>query len=253
MPSSAHDEVYYKRNYLTKVIARLDFLSPIPGIDSRLPPEARQAALKVYPIGEPRESVSRELAISPSGFAAQESKFTEWHFHGRDRDKTFTIVPTAIFVTYVKYEKYELLKNDFLSVLNPCLEAFEDAQPARIGLRYINNISLSEPNPLDWSAYIQQSLLSLIDFPPDKAALSRIFHNLEFSFDDFNFRYQFGIRNPDYPARIKNKAFVIDLDAYHQGNIERPEIPATLDKFHSCIQDFFERSITDSLRGTMNA
>jgi len=105
---------------------------------------------------------------------------------------------------------------------------------------------------LDWRDYIESSMLSLFAFPQDKAKLSRIFHILEYAFEEFNIRYQFGMNNPDFPAPIRQRIFVLDMDAYHQGAITPAEIGAALDKYHGSIQDLFEQSITDGLRRVMH-
>jgi uncharacterized protein (TIGR04255 family) len=78
---------------------------------------------------------------------------------------------------------------------------------------------------------------------------SRIFHNFEVVFSDlgFNMRFQFGLHNPDYPAPIRQRMFVLDFDAYCQGMIEPSDIPTVLDKYHAEIQRLFERSITTKL------
>lgn len=81
----------------------------------------------------------------------------------------------------------------------------------------------------------------------------RNFHNMEFKYDDFNLRFQFGMHNPDYPAAIRQKIFILDFDAYFQGAFENNQMPAMLDNFHNAIQTLFERSITDNLRERMNA
>jgi uncharacterized protein (TIGR04255 family) len=46
--------------------------------------------------------------------------------------------------------------------------------------------------------------------------------------------------------------FVLDLDAYHQGLLTAEDIRNDLDAFHLRIQELFESSITDQLRGIMN-
>jgi uncharacterized protein (TIGR04255 family) len=95
-------------------------------------------------------------------------------------------------------------------------------------------------------------MLSTLSLSPKAQFLSRALSTLEFNFGDFNLRYQFGISNPDYPAVIKQKSFILDLDAYYRGIQDAEDIEGTLDKFHDCIQEFFESSITDKLRGIMN-
>src|SRR5205823_1338147 len=119
-------------------------------------------------------------------------------FYGRNREKRFAILPSAVFIQYYKYERYENLREDFIGLLSVYLNHFHDAQPSRLGLRYINHVQLDEPNPLDWRQYFNPYLLSVFEFPHDKFAVSRAFNLLEFAFEDANLRYQFGMHNPDY-------------------------------------------------------
>lgn len=248
-------ETSYKRNFIKEVIVRIDLVNPLLRVDTGLPPALTEAALRTFPIAEPREAVHREVEIGPAGVAHREDRYTEWHFHGKDREKTLTIGPKAILVQNRKYESYEVLRAEFMNVLDRFLDLFEGVQPARVGLRYVNVIELTEQQPLDWKAYLDPRLLSLFTFPPDsdRIALSRVFHNMELSFDLFNLRYLLGMHNPDYPARIRRKVFTLDLDAYTQAFVEPREIGRTLDSFHQAIQRYFEQSITQNLRGLMNA
>lgn len=249
----SYDSVLYKRNYLDQVIARIDFISPLSGIESSLPQKLSQAILANFPIGEPRHAIAQELQIAPNqDVTTKQTPFTEWHFHGRNRDKTFVILPGAVFVTHSKYKTFEVVRDEFVNLITVFFEVCKEAQPSRLGLRYINKIQFQDGDPFEWAEYINPKILGLFEFPKDKTTLSRIFHNLEFTFDDFNLRYQFGVHNPDFPARIRKKLFTLDLDAYNQGPIEPAEIAISLNKYHECIQDLFEMSITSALRGKMN-
>ena len=247
------EDICYKRPFLTSVIARVDFPSPIAQLERQLPKVLSETVTKAFPIAEPRPAFTQELQIRPAGDVQQQrSEYTEWRFHGQDREKTFTIVPRAVFVEYKVYTSYEGLKNDFLGVLSRFFEFYKDTQGSRLGLRYINNIELPDGDPLNWEQYLNKSMLSLFGLYPDRQFISRAFHNLELNFDDFNLRYQFGMPNPDYPARIRKKTYALDLDAYRQGPQDFADISESLDKLHERIQEVFELSITHELRRIMN-
>lgn len=245
-------DILYKKPFLTEVIARVDFPSPIEGIEKQLPPEISKGMMKIFPIAEPRKAIAQELRISPDELRQKRLELMEWRFHGRDRDKTLTIIPTAVFVKYTVYHSYEVLKEEFLGALEVFFTTFEDAQGSRLGLRYINNIVLDNGDPLSWNDYLNERMLHLFQFYPDVGAIARVFHNLEWNFGEFNLRYQFGMHNPDYPAPIRKKSYILDLDAYYQGPHDYAEISSNLDKFHDRIQKLFELSITDDLREIMN-
>ncbi|MBI2871199.1 MAG: TIGR04255 family protein [Candidatus Omnitrophica bacterium] len=248
-------ETCYRRNFLKEVIARVDFVSPLPGVEAALPPRLIEVAVGTFPIAEPREAVQRAVEIGPQGVQSSEERFKEWLFHGKERTKTLTIGRQVVLVQHRTYHTYEIVKAEFLGVLDRVAELFPGAQPSRVGLRYVNTIELAEANPTDWSAYLAPQLLSLFQFPleADRPALSRVFHNLELAFDAFHLRYRLGMHNPDYPARIRQKVFVLDLDAYTHSAVDIREVSHLLDDFHTTIQRYFEQSITDNLRGIMNA
>ena len=246
--------ICYKKTFLKEVIARVDLLSPLPGVATALPPPLAEVAVKAFPIPEPHEAV--QLQIGPQGAVAPtEARFTEWHFHGKERTKKLTIGSKVVLVQHQVYETYELLRDEFLSIVARVAELFQGTQHSRVGLRYVNAIDLDEPKPIDWSGYLNPSLLSLFSFPPetDRPSLSRVFHNVELAFDAFSLRYRLGMHNPDYPAPIRQKVFVLDLDAYTQSAGDIGRLGPLLDQLHATIQSYFEKSVTDALRRLMHA
>lgn len=246
--------ICYRKNFLKEVIVRVDFLNPLSGVDVALPPAIAEAAVRDFPIPEPREALHRQVKIDREGVASTEERLKEFQFHGLDRTKTLTISRQVALVQCKTYQTYELVKAEFVRILDQVAEIFGEVQSSRVGLRYVNNIELAEQNPTDWSAYIVPQLLSLFEFPPevDRPTLSRVFHNLEMSLDNFNLSYRLGMHNPDYPARIRQKVFVLDLDAYTQSLVKIRDVGHLLDDFHGTVQRYFELSITNNLRTVMN-
>lgn len=252
------EKICYKRNYLSQVIARIDFLSPIKILETELPSVIGNTAKINFPIAEPTETISHELKIGPKNNLKNKTrKKTKWQFFGKNREKSCSITADCIFTNYMTYVNYESMISEFQSISDVLFKTFKDLQPKRLGLRYINNILLnsskSSSSPLDWNGLINNKLISLFKFPSSDYVLSKAFHNLEFVFDDFNLRFQFGMPNPDHPSPIKKKLFVLDFDAYSQIVSEKSDIANTFDLFHSHIQSLFEKSIAKDLRGLMNA
>jgi uncharacterized protein (TIGR04255 family) len=253
--SDPYSGIFYGKNFVKEVVARVDFLNPLPGVDIALPVPLTEEAIRTFPIAEPREAVRRQMQFGPEGVTSSEEKIKEWNFHGKERTKHLTIGGQAVLVQHTVYETFDVVKAEFVGILGRVAELFEGIQAQRVGLRYINAIDLPEPNPTDWSAYLAPQLLSLFAFPPEpeRFALSRLFHNLELSFETFNLRYRFGMHNPDYPARIRQKVFTLDLDAYTHSVIDMRGAARLFDDFHLKIQQYFELSITENLRRIMNA
>ena len=60
------------------------------------------------------------------------------------------------------------------------------------------------------------------------------------------------MHNTDYPATIKKKVFILDLDAYYSGLMNKNDIIEYFPKFHKSIQELFENSITEKYRELIN-
>lgn len=252
-PNSNYDSICYKKNYLRKVIARVDLLSPIVRIEKSIPKKISEKVKINFPIAEPRKVVAQELQISKDGTKETKiSELTEWHFHSKKKDKSIMIHPQFLWIAYEKYESFEKLKEEFLEIISSFFGAFDEAQGQRAGLRYINEINLDEKEPLSWEKYINTDLLCLTKFTSFQKKMSRIFNTIEYAFDDFSVKFKFGIHNPDYPSPIRQKQFILDFDAYYIGVQSVEDIKLNFDQFHDKIQDLFETSINDNLRKILN-
>jgi uncharacterized protein (TIGR04255 family) len=254
----ALDRICYKRNFLTEVITRADFVTPLPGLDSKLPPALTDVAMKQFPIFEPQSRLERQFEMKPvpGQITTKERSYTDWAFHGKNREKSVTLSQGCLIVRYTKYTRFEDLSADFSAVFNAVCTSFPDSRVGRLGLRYINTLDFEQlrgASVLDWSKYLHADLLGLFRFVKDSEDVSRVFHNIEYTYDDAQLRYQFGMHNPDYPARIRRHVFILDFDAFAQGLIEAQEVQQRLLRFHGLIQALFERSILEPLREQLNA
>jgi uncharacterized protein (TIGR04255 family) len=239
-------DICYHSNFVAQVIARADFLSPISSLVSGLPASIGTSIRERFPIPEPRKAISQKVNLP-------EGNVTEWLFYGKEREKSLSIAPGWIWIEQKRYERYESFRDDFITSLLSLCEAFPDAQISRLGIRYINQIELKEIDPFDWSQYLADYATATLSAQADKSKIVRDFHSLELNCESFNLRFQFGMHNPEYPAPIRRKLFVLDLDAYSQRTIEPGNIQSALDEYHHAIQARFEGTIKEPLRRLMNA
>ncbi len=246
-----YEDICYKNPFLKEVIFKADFPSPPKNIAKELPDKLLKAILLRFPISEPQKAHAQELQFAGDAVHAKKSEFMQWVFHGKSREKSLTITPDAFSYTNRSYETYEKLVEDIVDILKVFFENLKDVTASRVGLRYINVISVNENNPLVWKDYINEEMLGVIDFHDENEFLTRAFHILEYNFDGLAVKYQFGIANPDYPAVIRKKQFVIDVDAYSHGAFEHADISQFIEDGHSKIQEIFEKTITDKTRGLM--
>lgn len=249
-----YEQVCYDNAYLKEVVVRVDFATPLATLGKTLPPKVGNVALKRFPVSEPRQALSQELQISSREVKHTREEFTEWNYYGREREKRLTLAPSCVFASYSRYQTFEILKADFLAILNAVFEAYPDTQGGRMGLRYINQFEHLDADALTWDKYVDGRLLGLFDrFRSERETITRVFHIVEFKYDDLQVKFQFGAPNPDFPAGIRRPVFVLDIDAYVQGLQDLKEIEANIERGHEKIQALFEQSITNELRSAMRA
>jgi uncharacterized protein (TIGR04255 family) len=241
----------YKKDFLDKVIVRIDFDTPLP-IATTGPAKSIYTTVKErFPITEEKKVIGRELLIGPSVTKERSIETKEWHYYGKNREKHLTVSPKFMFIEYNKYEYYEMLRDDFLSVSNALFDAYPKLQVQRLGLRYIDNIKIPDEKPMEWDKYLKPELNSIFAIADNKNTISRVFHVLEFNYGEDSLRFQFGMFNPDYPAPIKKKIYTLDYDMYVTKILDKSDIEQTLDRFHEKVNQSFEEVITDELRKIM--
>jgi len=246
------EDICYNRNYLSQVIVRLDLLNPIEELKTSVPKGISDEIMINFKVAEPRKKIGKELLISPNEVKENKIEVMEWNFYGTQREKRCVIITDAIFLEYKEYNTYEELRDIFVAIIAKFFNKYKDLQGRRLGLRYINKIDLGFDKPLEWADYLNKDLLGLLNFYKEPQFLSRIFHNMEFNFSDYKLKFQFGLHNPDFPAVIKRKQFILDFDAYFEGPQNFIDISKNLDDFHSRIQDLFENCITNKFREHLN-
>lgn len=242
----------YKKNFLKSVVVRIDLASSIPWIEKGLPKEFTNKVLESFPLMEPKQITEGVFKIDSSEVKSMPTrKIVIWNFHGPDREKTISIGEDYLYIEYKKYKSYQLFKKDFLNILNCLIKNCPEIQISRFGLRYVNNVELTEPKPTDWSNYISDKLLSIFKVADKKDTITRAFQFLSISKNNINLNFQYGMHNPDFPASIKKKLFILDLDAYCYGAQGETEIIENIDSFHEQIEKYFEKSIKNGLREIM--
>lgn len=241
----------YNKPFLKKVIARIDFSANYSLPQKGLPKKISDEILKLFPIPEPREVIAKQVQISDQGTKEIQNKQNHLFFHGKSREKTLCITPEFLYIEISRYETYDKMKDEFILILDKLNEK-EEFSARRFGIRYINQILVNEESPLDWGKYINPNLLSFFDVPEDKTLLSRAFSNVVQQFDDsMLLNFQYGMHNPDFPSRIKQKLFILDFDAYFQGLFSKDEVKNCIDNAHERIEILYEKSITQDLRVLM--
>ena len=242
------DQICYKNTPIKKVVLRIDFLSKVLEINEALPVQIVDVIKKFFPIAEARNLVAKELQISNQNVTQNEKIVQEWHFHTTERNASLIINEDSLTFDINNYISFQDFFKVFIELKNVFFFHFNNLLTRRIGLRYINELVIDEENPFDWSKYIKSNLTSIFKVSDNEENIIRAFHNLEVKYDDIMLKFQYGVHNPDYPAKVKRKVFILDLDAFYNGMLKQHEIDNYVNKQHEIIQNQFERSITKNLR-----
>jgi uncharacterized protein (TIGR04255 family) len=241
----------YLKPFLKSVIIRIDFVSHFRKGNDELSKELKTELLRFFPILEPRTFISGQVEVKRGSSKQMIEEGTNWLFHGIERDKTLSIGTDHFDISYNKYESFDSLFNDFRPITVSMYNAYRDLQAIRFGLRYINNIELEGTDVFEWTNYLNKALLKIFDIPEDKQTICRAFHNLTMNYGDMILTFQYGMHNPDFPAPIRKKIFVLDYDAYYHGLQEMDDVLRNTHEFHDRIEKMFESSISQRLRVIM--
>lgn len=241
----------YKKNYLDRVIIRLDFSSEVSLSRVGLNKKTSDSILKLFPIFEPKKHTHKNIDITLTPVKETTKEESHLLFQGNERERTLVIAPDYLSLEYSRYSNFEDMKRELMHTVEALLKQ-EDFSLKRIGLRYINKIQLNEKDPLNWKKYFIPSLINNLKIVPRQENLTRIFSNIIQTFEDemtLNFRY--GIFNSDYPSRIKKKEFILDFDAYKHDLIQSHSIVSEIETYHQRINELFESVIKDEFRNKL--
>ena len=245
----------YKNNTLSTVIFRVDFVKFINIENESL----NKKCLSKYPIVQNENVVEQSIStvINEKGEMTVErnennKKYVNRRYSNRQMTRRVTLSPKCIIIELQDYISYVDTKAAFMEIFTAVSEANSDVAIARIGMRYINQIDLSNIAKSTRAKYIKASLLSSpYEDVLDDSSLARTQHLTEIAVDDFRVRCVTGYFNPDYPAPIKRYVVTLDYDAFIQGNADASEVSGYLDKFHDAIQMLFENSILQKQKESM--
>lgn len=241
----------YHKPFLSKVVVRADFAAPMILEENQLPKELRSKLLKDFPLLDIQRRMEKEIHADEESVKTTTHVYPVFAFANSGKTNQVVLAFDNLALTFGKYPGYTKLRAQFLSTLDLLLKEFPETQFKRLGLRYVDKITLDEPNPTDWSAYLEPELLGSFEIADNQATIARAFHVVEFNYGDFKMRFQYGMSNPDFPAPIRQKVFTLDYDAYIEELIERSDIEKLIDKFHDKLKLSFEEVITDALRAKM--
>lgn len=249
--------IEYKKNYLDRVILRIDFPSTPLDIEDDLPTEFLKIILQKFPVSEIKEVIEKAYRVDFKEDSLNINKLDKvkefWHYDN-NKKKSITISKKYIFFDYrvwdeSSFEELEGIFNDIVSVLF----RISDVQITRLGLRYINHITIGSPgiDPTEWDDYLNPNIVSIFKIREDRFQISRAFQNLELIFSDIRIRFQYGMHNPDYPAPIRKRLFILDYDGYCELLQDQKRLIDNLKIINKEIDELFRKSIGPKLEADM--
>lgn len=140
----------------------------------------------------------------------------------------------------------DFLKDVKLSV--DALKQYKIPQIKSIGLRYVNQIKVDGNN--NWNGYINPKL-HLVNDAFDEKELVQSINRTNLEIQDYEFVFQFGQFNPDYPNISSKKDFILDYDCILVDREPFENIFSHLNKMHEIIYNRFENDIGECLREKM--
>ncbi|MGD9691510.1 MAG: TIGR04255 family protein [Phycisphaerales bacterium] len=246
----------YKKPFLDRVIARLDLAEPLATVGESLPKDVLDEILQRYPILERTDLTKRSIEILKDELKDRQSAASMWLFYTRDRKRVFKLSDDFAILEWSDQPTLDDVRTataNLFEIILRLATTTAPAIPSRFGLRYINRLRMLDSNPLEWSQYIHNDLLSGLKIPTLNGEYSRVFSTCEVVHDDFMTRFLYGIHNSDYPGPIRQKEFILDYDSYSLGAFEQRQFVDLLNKCAKANCDLFEWSIRQPLRDMMNA
>ena len=249
--------MHYRKNYLTKVIFKIDFTSPVEKTQNDdIAAKFSLGIKETYPTVRSKSMTHISVKVSPSGSGIDQGVIGKvWEHSDKEQNKVLILSPDALLLEYRNgvYSHFAEFKNDMDLIYAQLQKVFEIPDFKRIGLRYINEIRIFEGNPFDWNGLIKESIVkSTLEGLSNEMKLTRSMHQLMAKYgEDISVLFQYGIFNPEYPNPVSKREFILDIDCFISTLIEKGEIINRLEELNTVAEKTFENSIDDELRKLM--
>jgi len=233
-----------RKNFLTKVLFRIDFSEPMK-IPSETIDEVKTKIQDRLPKFNKGLVETIEVIMGPDEQRTVRKKREVFDFKNEDETEWIHIEDTAVWLEVSKYSTFnhfERLINDVLTVLSL------KGKSARLGLRYINQITINEGDPFDWKGWINSNLLNPIEFVNNKETLARVMGVIIYNLDEYQMKFQYGMYNSEFPNPIAKREFVLDYDCSTKEPRDYNETLNLLNIMHDLIKGKFKESIGSEIK-----
>jgi|SRR5208337_970311 len=253
MSSGSYKINKYKNNFLTGVILKIDYPS-ISNLETTDQLDEFHKKIKKIALNKkeiPRILMEGQVNNDDFQMSKKESRIT-WEFSNKDESKKIAIDKEFISVVYTKYKNFDNYFKEIKTIIDAFNQSFPFSTAKRIGLRYVNIITIKTGNPFEWDNLINKDLLSVFsNFVDEKVGLLKNMQYLDFKTSEYQMIFWSGLYNSEYPNPISRKEFVLDYDCFIMNEIPFSEFYPKIELFNITINKWFEHSIENNLRRIM--
>lgn len=239
----------YVRNFLYSVLCRIDF-PVILRLERERPASFQEKVRDRFP--KTNEYAVYETQFKPgiTPSARMEEPFLQWEFFTRDEVRKITMQRNFLSLEDRAYKDFQTFKENLRSAFEALVELYSPPVITRLGLRYQNLIKMAEGSALDWKGFLVDPLIAHLQFQHGGKWLQDK-HEIRLKTDVGHVTLRYGVHNPNSPAPIQDRQFMLDIDCYIRDDLEPGEVLAKLCDLNADAVDMFERSIGESWRSMM--
>src|SRR6266480_6218700 len=157
--------MHYRRNYLSKVICRIDF-GEIPALKGQDKPEFSGRLQDIFPVAIGRPTSTLSLTVGPGGSGVQQELIsTIWeHRKQPDGTKVLHLGPQFLALEYGQndYDYFPPFRAEMERAYREFQNLYHVMYIARLGLRFVNEITMPQGNAMDWANLIKPDLITAV-------------------------------------------------------------------------------------------
>jgi len=240
----------YARNFLTKVIARVDY-QPILILDKEQPSAFQELVREEYPRFETMRNVKVNITHKSDSSISVEKLPVVWKLSDKEEVNVVNLSSRYFALEMSRYIRFSDFSQRLTRVYDHFISKYKPGIITRIGLRYINEIKLTG-NPFEWENLLNENLYSVLNaFPEKRSYIARSMNQLNFTMEDCKIIFTFGIFNSEFPNTIAQKEFILDYDCISEDEHEPHDVLGIIKQFNDNVWEFYEKSIGEGLREKM--
>jgi uncharacterized protein (TIGR04255 family) len=247
----------YKRNYLDRVILKIDFDATEDDLHFKKYLSKLNDIFPYKAKGEGYEGMI-EIDIKKDEVKKERKIINTWDYFDAYKNKKVTVTPGFIAIEYLNrsYKDSKELLSDCDKVIYEFIKELSISSIKRLGLRYINRFNLDEDfkDSIDWNTFFSKDLVSPINFSKKiRYSIVRSMSNLHLRLENQDILIRYGIWNQDFPSENTSKEFILDIDAFSRNSIDNPsEINTIIRRYNNDIKNIFEKSINSEIKKLLN-